>query len=104
MPLRGLGGIQVGGGVDVQRVVLAFAGAMVTSASTFIFTRCLPRSMADRPISAPTEGMPVASMITSISPDSSRVSTLEVVAIRPHSITAFSSSVVFEARARSGSP
>ena len=41
---------------------------MVTSASTFIITRCLPCSMARRPISAPTAGTPVASITTSISP------------------------------------
>ena len=38
-----------------------------TSASTFIMTRCLPLSMALRPISAPTAGTPVASITTSIS-------------------------------------
>ncbi len=77
---------------------------MVTSASTFIITRCLPRSMAASPISAPTAGTPVASTTTSMRPLSSSAFTSEVMAILPLSIARLSSSVVLVSPTRSPSP
>ena len=60
---------------------------MVTSASTFIITRCLPCSIAIRSKSAATPGLPVASMTTSIS-GLVTSNSLEVMAILPASIAA----------------
>jgi len=54
----------------------------VTSASTFIITRCLPCSIAFRSKSAATPGLPVASMTTSISGFVTSIS-FEVMAIFP---------------------
>ena len=62
---------------------------MVTSASTFIITTCLPCSIAIRSKSAATPGLPVASMTTSIS-GLVTSSSFEVMAILPASIAAVS--------------
>ena len=61
---------------------------MVTSASTFIITRCLPRSIAARPSSAPTAGTPVASITTSIRPHSRMSAASRATAVRPASMAA----------------
>ena len=70
---------------------------MVTSASTFIITRCLPCSIAMRSKSAATPGLPVASMTTSISGVVTSVSA-EVMAILPMPIAALTCSTVSASR------
>ena len=74
---------------------------MVTSASTFIITKCFPRSIAARPSSAPTLGMPVASTTTSIKPLSRICAGSEATAVRPRSIAASSLSTEFASSEKS---
>lgn len=76
---------------------------MVTSASTFIITRCLPCSIADRQKSAATPGLPVASITTSISGLVTSIS-LEVMAILPASIASVTFEAVSASRAIASSP
>ena len=71
---------------------------MVTSASTFIITRCFPRSIAASPNSAPTFGTPVASTMTSIMPLSRISAGSEATAVSPRSIAAPSASTEFASR------